>query len=121
VPVADTSGFRSSNRRSNTRARRWTAKKPGDYCCKPERSSVSFRFRLAGYFPNLPRAADLYLLSAPPGCFHSGGQRMRCRIPAEPARDLSYSLEPTSFVTRCFPDGSMKRCRSRKRVQSHLH
>jgi hypothetical protein len=117
VPVVDTGGFRSSNRHSSTRARRSTAKKMAGCCYKPERSSASFRVRLAGYFPNLPRAADLRLRSAPPDC-HSGGQKKRCRIPAEPARGPSYSLGPTSFVIRRFPDGSTKRCRSRKLAHS---
>jgi hypothetical protein len=114
VPVVDTGGFRSSNRHSSTRARRSTAKKMAGCCYTPERSSASFRFRLAlaGYFPNLPRAAGLYLLRAPPGCFHSGDQRKRCRIPAEPARDPSYFLAPTSFVIRCLPDGSRNQCHS---------
>jgi hypothetical protein len=117
VPVVDTGGFRSSTRHSSTRARRSTAKKMAGCCYKPERSSASFRLRLAGYFPNLPKVADLRLWSAPPE-YHSGDQKKRCRIPAEPARDPSYSLEPTSFVIRRFPDGSTKRCRSRKLAHS---
>ena len=96
------------------------AKKKARCCYKPERSSVSFRFRLAGYFPNLPTAADLYLRSALPDC-HSGGQKKRCRIPAVPARDPSYSLVPTSFVIRRFPDGSTKRCHSQKRAHRRWH
>jgi hypothetical protein len=48
---------------------------------------VCFRFRLAGYFPNLPTAAGLYLLSVLFGCPHSDGLRKRYRIPAEHDRD----------------------------------
>jgi hypothetical protein len=81
---------------------------------------VSFRVRLAGYFPNLPRAADLYLRSAPTDCY-SGDQLIRSRIPAEPARDPLYSLAPTSSRSRRFPDGSTKRCRSPKRAHSRRH
>src|SRR6266481_590909 len=116
--AVDTNGFRSSTRHSSSHARRWTAKKTAHCCYKPEHSSVSFHFRLAGYFPNLPRAADLYLPSAPPDC-HSGGQKKRCRIPAEPVRDPSYFLAQTSFVIRrCSLVGSTKRCRSRKLAHS---
>jgi hypothetical protein len=71
--AADTSGSHWSIRYSRSHVRRWTAKKLAGWCCMPERSSVSFRLGLARYFPNLPKAADLYLRSAPSDCFHSGG------------------------------------------------
>jgi hypothetical protein len=112
------SGFRSSSRHSSTRARRWTAKKTVGCCYKPERLSASFRIRLAGYCPNLPMAADLYLQSAPLDCFHWAGRLMRCRIPAEPARDPYYSPARTNFAIRYLRGASTNRCRSRKRVHS---
>jgi len=65
------------------------AKTTAGCCYNPERSSVSFRFQPADYFPNLPNlplAADLHVRNALFGWFHAGGLMMRCRIPGAHGR-----------------------------------